>query len=72
MTRPLIDEKQITDIQKLKIAFVQGAKWWEYLQTGFTMWPSDRRTAEKEADRREKNGTLGVLENNLKKGGEKS
>ena len=41
-------------------AFVQGAQWWEYQRTGATMWPSDRNLAEDEAEKREKNGTLGV------------
>ena len=33
-------------------AFVEGAKWWEYHETGCTMWPSDRDTAEDEAVKR--------------------
>lgn len=45
--------------QNLVVAFVQGAQWWEYKKTGATMWPSDRNLAEDEADKREKNGTLG-------------
>ena len=28
-----------------KEAFVQGAKWWEFRQTGATLWPSDRDEA---------------------------
>lgn len=43
------------------IAFVQGAAWWEYHQTRATMWQSDRRLAEEEAARRERDGTLGIL-----------
>jgi hypothetical protein len=42
------------------VAFVQGAEWWECHQTKATMWQSDRRIAEEEAARRERNGTLGV------------
>lgn len=51
------------DGSALLAAFVQGAAWWEYHQTGFTMWQSDRRLAEAEATLREQNGTLGVLPN---------
>ena len=42
----------------LRRAFVMGAKWWEYHQTGATMWPSDRNLAEAEADRRYPEGKL--------------
>jgi hypothetical protein len=45
----------------MEIAFVQGAAWWEFRQTGGTMWGSDREVAEREAIRRERNGTLGVI-----------
>lgn len=37
-------------------AFVEGAKWWEYEKEGATMWPSDRRLAEVEAQRRFEQG----------------
>ena len=30
-------------------AFVDGAKWWEYEKTRFTMWQSDQQKAEREA-----------------------
>ena len=33
-------------------AFVAGAMWWEYHSMGGTMWPSDQRLAEAEAERR--------------------
>jgi len=33
-------------------AFVAGARWWEYHETEFTMWPSDQRLAEEEAIKR--------------------
>lgn len=46
---------------KLIAAFIQGAKFWEYSQTGFTMWQSDQRLAEKEAIRKLKNKTLGAI-----------
>jgi hypothetical protein len=36
----------------LRRAFVEGAAWWEYHKTGFTMWTADRRVAEAEAERR--------------------
>ena len=43
----------------LLVAFVQGAKWWEYQSTGATMWQSDAILAEEEASRKFKNGKLG-------------
>lgn len=43
----------------LIVAFLQGAKWWEYLDTGATMWPSDQDRAVREAERLAKDGTLG-------------
>lgn len=49
-------------VSALIVAFVQGAKWWEYYKTEFTMWPSDRRLAEEEALKRKENGTLGKLQ----------
>lgn len=33
-------------------AFVEGAAWWEYEQSGATMWSEDRDKAETEANRR--------------------
>jgi hypothetical protein len=33
-------------------AFVAGAKWWEWIQAGATMWASDRDLAWAEAERR--------------------
>ena len=33
-------------------AFVAGAAWWEFRATGATMWESDRKKAEDEAERR--------------------
>ena len=45
--------------KSLIISFVQGAKWWEYRSTKFTMWQSDVILAEEEAIRRSKGGTLG-------------
>ena len=44
----------------LVLAFLEGAKWWEYRQTGCTMWQSDQREAMDEAERREARGTLGI------------
>lgn len=43
----------------LIVAFVQGAKWWEYHQTGATMWASDQDQAEGHAEEMARNGTLG-------------
>ena len=45
---------------RLLIAFVQGAKWWEFEKTGATMWPSDQRKAEEAAIERYMNCTLGI------------
>ena len=44
---------------ELITAFVQGAKWWEYHQTGATMWASDQDQAEGRAEEMARNGTLG-------------
>ena len=40
-------------------AFVQGAQFWEWQQTGATMWNEDRLTCEAEALRLSAQGTLG-------------
>ena len=40
-------------------AFVQGAKWWEYHKTQFTMWQSDQNLAWKAAEGKLAKGTLG-------------
>lgn len=45
--------------ESLIIAFVQGAQWWEYHKTTFTMWQTDTFIAEEEAARRLKGDTLG-------------
>ncbi len=34
----------------LRRAFVMGARWWEFHQTGATMWQSDQRLAEEKAE----------------------
>ena len=36
----------------LRRAFVEGAKWWEFEKTKFTMWNSDIRLAEEIAEKR--------------------
>jgi len=41
----------------LRRAFVEGAKWWEYKSTGATMWQSDVRAAEAEAEMRYPKGS---------------
>lgn len=46
--------------EMLIIAFVQGAKWWEFHSTGGTMWQSDQSSANAEATRKANAGTLGV------------
>ena len=52
-------EDRRSELNALLCAFVQGAKWWEYHRTGFTMWQSDQGVALKEAERRLENGSLG-------------
>ena len=42
----------------LRRAFVMGAKWWEFRQTGATMWQSDRNAAEEEAELRYPGGKV--------------
>lgn len=36
----------------LRSAFVAGARWWEYHCKAFSMWQSDQRLAEAEAEKR--------------------
>jgi len=36
----------------IRRAFVDGAKWWEFHKEGATMWQSDQRLAEEEAEKR--------------------
>lgn len=52
-----------TSYAALVVAFVQGAKWWEYHQTGATMWASDQDQAEGHAEEMARNGTLGKSPN---------
>lgn len=47
--------------EELKQAFVQGAKWWEYVSRGATMWQSDQHDAWEEAERKAKDGKLGQV-----------
>lgn len=51
------ERKELVD--PLVIAFVQGAKFWEFSMFGATMWQSDQRNCEQEAMKRLENGTLG-------------
>lgn len=44
---------------RLVIAFVQGAKYWEYRITQGTMWQRDQSICENEAKSRLRSGTLG-------------
>lgn len=53
-------------VSPLVVAFVQGARWWEWISSGATMWGSDVRRAEEAALIREKENTLGELPNWLK------
>ena len=59
-------------ITSLEIAFVQGAKWWEFKSTRGTMWQSDQRVTEAEALIRIQNGTLGKLPKHIKDDEEKA
>lgn len=40
----------------LRRAFVAGARWWNFVTTGFTMFASERNEAEDEAERQYPNG----------------
>jgi hypothetical protein len=42
----------------LRRAFVMGAKWWEYHTTQFTMWNSDIKLAEDEAEKEYPDGKV--------------
>jgi len=46
----------------LRRAFADGAAWWNFNSTGFTMFGSERREAEVEAETRYPNGKLGPVE----------
>lgn len=53
-----MDPKTYTE-EEMLIAFVQGAKWWEGVTTGATMWQEDQNDAYKEAQRKLADGKLG-------------
>jgi len=40
----------------IRRAFVAGANWWEFHSQGATMWNSDKRLAEDEAEKRYPDG----------------
>ncbi len=42
----------------IRRAFVAGAKWWEWQKEGATMWNSDVREAEEEAEKRYPGGNV--------------
>ena len=48
------------DKAALRHAFLQGAKFWEFHQTGGTMWQSDQRLCAARAKEMEDAGILGV------------
>lgn len=48
------------DKAALRHAFLQGAKFWEFRQTGGTMWQSDQRLCAARAKEMEDAGILGV------------
>ena len=54
----------------LRSAFVAGARWWEYHSTGFTMWQSDQRLAETEAEKRYGSQPIDELTSRPTKGAE--
>lgn len=54
-------QSAVVVVSPLVIAFIQGAKWWEYQSTRFTMWQSDQSLAQTEALKKEKDKTLGKL-----------
>ncbi len=47
------------DNKSLIVSFVQGAAWWEYHETGSSMWQSHQHLADEEANRMLANNTLG-------------
>lgn len=59
--QPIVTTKEIAGTwpeNDLRRAFVAGAKWWEYYDKGATMWQSDQRLAENEAERRYPDGKI--------------
>lgn len=60
-TGELVEDRQDAKhpVDGLLCAFVQGAKWWEYQKTGFTMWQGDQRLAWITAECRRAAGLLG-------------
>ena len=42
----------------IRRAFVAGANWWEFHSQGATMWNSDKRLAEDEAEKRYPDGKI--------------
>lgn len=52
-------DEQPKEPDPLVIAFLQGAKWWEWQQTGATMWPSDQQQTLAKAQHMLANGSLG-------------
>lgn len=51
-------KKQRTD--PLIIAFLQGAKWWEFRKSNATMWQSDQALAVQKAIDMKAEGRLGI------------
>jgi len=56
---PVVNPEGIWPKDDLRRAFVEGATWWEWYETKFTMWNSDRRLAEAEAEKKYPGGKLG-------------
>ncbi len=57
--QPVVSPEGIWPKNDLRRAFVEGATWWEWHVTNFTMWNSDRRLAEEEAEKQYPGGNLG-------------
>lgn len=49
-----IDDQEFNIQKEAAIAFVKGAKWWEWHKTNATMWQSDQALAAEEAGTRYK------------------
>lgn len=50
MTTDTDCRKRKSKTEELRLAFVKGAKWWEWTKEGATMWQSDQGLARKRAE----------------------
>lgn len=60
-----IEEKADYHQERLIIAFVQGAKYWEFARTASTMWQSDQNKCSETAQAMLNSGTLGKSESEI-------